>query len=302
VTARDFVLAIDFGGTKIALATADLEGRPLERSLLATRAQEGPRQTLGRALAEAAALVARRGGRCLGAGVVSPGVIRPDRVDLVPTLPGWERLALHDVLREGLGLDCVAVGNDVKAAAEAEARWGSLRDADPALFVSLGTGLAAALVVGGRVVAGAHGAAGEVGYSLRGVADELGAADGRAPLEEFASGGGLGRRGSEALGEPVSAAEVFARAERDPRARALVEETLAELAVHVANWAVLVDPARIAVGGGLMGSREVVLEALGRRLRFAVPYPPELVPAHFVEDGALHGAIALVLDALRPAG
>jgi glucokinase len=297
---RDFILAIDFGGTKTALATAGLDGRPLERRVLPTEAQRGAPLAVRRALGEAAGMVERHGGRCLGAGVVCPGVIRPDRVDLVPSLPGWERLALHDVLREGLGLECVAVGNDVKAAAEAEARWGSLRGADPALFVSVGTGLAAALVAGGRVVTGAHGAAGEVGYCLRGAGgrDEAGAADGRAPLEEFASGAGLGRRGSVMLGRPVSAAEVFALAEADPRARSLVDETLAELAVHVANWSVLVDPARVAVGGGLMRSADRVLDALGRRLRSAVPFPPELVAARFVEDGALHGAIALALDAL----
>jgi len=296
---RDFVLAIDVGGTKIAVATADLDGRPLERRVLPTEAERGAPLALRRALAEAAGLVSRREGRCLGAGVASPGVIRPDHVDLVPTLPGWERLALQDVLREGLGLECVAVGNDVKAAAEAEARWGSLRGADPALFVSLGTGLAAAVVAGGRVMTGAHGAAGEVGYSLRGVGDDAGVAEGRAPLEEFAGGAGIGRRGSQLLGRTLSAAEVFALAEKDARARELVEETLAELAVHVANWAVLVDPGRIAVGGGLMRSADVVLGALGSRLGRAVPFPPELVAARFVEDGALRGAIALVLDALE---
>jgi glucokinase len=296
---RDFVLAIDFGGTKIALATAGLDGRPLERRVLATEAQQGAPLAMRRALDEAAGLVARRGGRCRGAGVVCPGVIRPDRVDLVPSLPGWERLALHDVLREGLGLECVAVANDVKAAAEAEARWGSLRGADPALFVSLGTGLAAALVVDGRVVSGAHGAAGEVGYCLRGAGGEADAADGRAPLEEFASGAGLGRRGGVLVGRPVSAAEVFALAETEPAVDTMVEETLAELAVHVANWCVLLDPARVAVGGGLMRSADRVLDALARRLRSAVPFPPELVAARFVEDGALHGAIALALDALH---
>jgi glucokinase len=296
---RDFVLAIDVGGTKIALATADLEGRPLERGELATEAERGAAAALRRAFAAAADLVGRRGGRCLGAGVVCPGVIRPDRVDLVPTLPGWERLALHDVLREGLGLERIAVGNDVKAAAEAESRWGSLRGADPALFVSLGTGLAAALVAGGRVVTGAHGAAGEVGYSLR-AGDQAGAAAGRAPLEEFAGGAGIGLRGSRLLGRPVTAAEVFALAETDPSARDLVEETLDELAVHVANWCVLLDPMRVAVGSGLMGSAGRVLEALDRRLRCAVPFPPELVPARFVRDGALRGAIALALDKVVP--
>jgi glucokinase len=48
-----------------------------------------------------------------------------------------------------------------------------------------------------------------------------------------------------------------------------------------------------------MRSADLVLDALGRRLRLAVPFPPELVAARFVDDGALHGAIALALDALH---
>ena len=59
----------------------------------------------------------------------------------------------------------------MKAAAVAELRWGSLRGADPAILLILGTGIAAAIVVGGEVIQGANGAAGEIGYSLRGGAD-----------------------------------------------------------------------------------------------------------------------------------
>jgi len=297
----DFVVAIDFGGTKVALATAGLDGAILEQRQLPTEAHRGAPQVVRRALAEAATLVERTvercGGRCLGVGAVSPGIVREDRVDLVPTLPGWERLGIAGLLRDGLRLERVVVANDVKAAGEAEARWGSLSGADPALYVSLGTGVAAALIVGGRVVTGAHGAAGEVGYSLRGTGDEHGAADGRAPLEERVSGSAIGRRASHLLGGDVSAERLFELAATDVRARFLVDETLAELAVHVANWAVLLDPARIAVGGGLMRSGDVVLAALRHRVAFAVPYPPELVPARFVHDAALRGAIALVLDA-----
>ena len=303
---RDFVLGLDVGGTKIALATADLGGAILEQARMATEAQQGALHVVQRALAEARRLVARtaaaRGGRCLGVGAVSPGVLREDRIDLVPTMPGWERLAIVDLLREGLGLERVAVANDVKAAGEAEARWGSLHGADPALFVSIGTGIAAALIVGGRVVTGAHGAAGEVAYSLRGVRDERGAADGVAPLEEFVSGSAIGQRGSRLLGAELTAGEVFSRSETDLRARFLVDETLAELAVHVANWALLIDPARIAVGGGLMNSADLILPALTHRLRFAVPFPPEIVPARFVHDAALHGAIALALAAVGQDG
>jgi glucokinase len=61
--------------------------------------------------------------------------------------------------------------------------------------------------------------------------------------------------------------------------------------------AILIDPARIAVGGGLMSQPELILAALERRLRGSAPFAPELVPAQFVHDGPLRGAIALALDA-----
>jgi glucokinase len=61
---------------------------------------------------------------------------------------------------------------------------------------------------------------------------------------------------------------------------------------------VLIDPARIAVGGGLMGSAERVLAALRRRVDQAAPFPPEVVAAHFTHDAALRGAIGLALDAV----
>ena len=300
---QDFVLGIDFGGTKMAIATAGLDGEPLEVARLETKAAQGARQAVGRALGRAKDLVAvtqrARNGRCLAVGAVSPGIVYADRVLLAPNVPGWEELGLPGMLSEGLGHARTEVATDVKAAALAELRWGSLCDADPAILVILGTGLAAAIVIGGEVLQGANGAAGEIGYgSLRGAADGPGAADGSAPLEEIAGGRAIGERGSRLLGGTLTAADVFAHP--DPRARVLVEETLTELAVHVANMAIVIDPARIAVGGGLMSHREMVLAALEKRLRSAVPFPPELVAARFVHDGSLRGAIALALDAVTP--
>ena len=119
--------------------------------------------------------------------------------------------------------------------------------------------------------------------------------DGRAPLEEIAGGRALGERAGALLGGVWTAADVLAAP--DHRARALVAETLDELAVHVANLAIAVDPERIAVGGGLMEHGGLILAALRERLRAAVPFPPELVPASFVHDGALRGAVAVALEA-----
>jgi predicted NBD/HSP70 family sugar kinase len=291
----DFVLGIDFGGTKMALATAALDGRLMESDRLPTDAGHGAVQAVERALARAgdlrSATARDGGGRCLAVAAVGPGIVYEDRVALAPNVPGWQELALPRLLRERLGTACVAVGTDVKAAAVAEVRWGSLRGADPAILLILGTGLAAAVVVGGQVLNGANGAAGEIGYSLVGA----GAANGRAPLEEIAGGRAIGERASRLLGAPMTAADAFAHP--DPRARELIEETLDELAVQVANLAILIDPARIAVGGGLMSRPDAILEALERRLRTAAPFAPELVPARFIHDAPLRGAIALALDA-----
>jgi glucokinase len=296
---RDFVLGIDFGGTKIALATATLDGELMESDRLETDAGNGAIQAVERAFVRAEELVAAAAengdGHCVAVSAVSPGIVFEDHVALAPNVPGWQELKLPALLRERFAPARSAVGTDVKAAAVAELRWGSLRGADPAILLILGTGIAAAIVVNGEVLQGANGAAGEIGYSLRNGADHSGAADGRAPLEEFAGGRAIGERASRLLGTRVTAAEVFEHP--DPRAGQLLDDTLDALAVQVANMAILVDPARIAVGGGLMSQPEQVLAALQRRLSASAPFAPELVPAQFINDGPLRGAIALALDA-----
>ncbi|MDQ2888069.1 MAG: ROK family protein [Chloroflexota bacterium] len=295
--AHNFVVAIDFGGTKIAVASADLNGRILRQTRLDTHATQGAQQVLERTIVAARALIEQtaieEGGQCSAVGVVTPGVVQDNGILLSPNIPGWDRVSLRETMRANLHIPTVVVANDVKAAAMAEFLWGALKGADPAVYLSLGTGIATAIVIGGRVVTGAHGASGEIGYNLRSVLDTTGAAQGRAPLEEAVGGRFIGERASLLLGESLSAADLFVHS--DIRARFLVDGMLAELATHIANLAILIDPARIAVGGGLMSSGDVILHALAFRLGYAVPFPPEIVPARFLNDASLHGAIALTL-------
>ena len=283
------ILGIDFGGTKIALGATLNGGEPSAVQRLPTQPEQGAAQAVERTLAAARELIDATGTDPIAVGVVSPGVVGRRSIALAPNVPGWGELALADAIRDGLGVDTVVVGNDAAAATIAEVRWGALQGADPALLITIGTGVAAGFAIGGRVVEGAHGAAGEIGYFTNDAA-ERGVASGRAPLEERVAGRALQDRG----GRP--AAELFASA--DPEDEALVDAALAELAVHVANVATLLDPQRIAVAGGLMGSPERVLGALEERLREATPFPPELVPARFAADGPLRGAIALAVDAI----
>src|SRR4051794_32505559 len=198
VESKDFVLALDFGGTKIALATADRGANPIRQRRIETRAHEGAEPVIARALAAGSSLVDETvgsGRRLVAVAAATFGVPLADRILLAPNVPGWGSLALERRLRDGIGVASVAVCNDVRAATTAELRRGVLRGSDVALYLSLGTGLSMGLVVGGRVVDGAHGAAGEIGYSL-GRAGEPGVVAGRAPLEEQVSGRAIGERAS----------------------------------------------------------------------------------------------------------
>ena len=299
--AHDFVLAIDFGGTKIAVGTAAPDGSPILAQRIDTDAASGAAQAVERALALAGELqqrtAERTGGRCLAVGAVSPGIVREDGVLLAPNVPGWGELTLPALLGDAIGTPAVAVGNDVNAAALAEARWGALVGADPGLLISLGTGIKAGIVIGGRVLTGANGAAGEIGYSLRDAADAIGFAHGHAPLEEFVGGRAIGERAGRALGIDLTAADAFARADLPSD---FIDETLNELSLHVVNLAIALDPARIAVGGGLMAQGARILPVLRARVAEAVPFAPDVVPADFLQDGALRGAAALALEACAP--
>jgi glucokinase len=226
-------------------------------------------------------------------------------VELAPAVPGWSGLALGAELRAAFPGSRVTVATDTKAAGEAEARWGALAGCDPALYLNLGTGLAAAVITGGRVLAGRNGAAGEIGYSLRSLRDVGVPADRRLLLEEAVSGAGLRRQasGPGGAGPAITAAEVFAAATAgEPAMAGLVSEFLDELAFHLVNLTIAIDPARVAIGGGLTRSWDLLQPRLAQALRSGAPYPPELTRAAFPDDAALLGAVALALDAVAGPG
>ena len=286
------VLGIDFGGTKVALATATVTGEPLRTTRIETRAADGAKEVMRRAIDAAHRLVDATPGRLVSAGVSTFGVVRDGRVRLAPNVRGWENLPLPALLRDGLGVPEVRIDNDVNAAATAELQWGSLSGTRTGLYVNLGTGTGAALIVDGRVVPGVHGAAGEIGYFLREPA-EPGYADGHAPLEEHTSGSGLAVRGSELLGEKVSAAGLFTHA-REPAVAGPLEDAGAAIAMAVANLTTFLDPERVVVGGGMATA---FLPALQATIGRAVPFPPPVQAARFVDDAPLIGAVALAVRA-----
>jgi glucokinase len=293
------VIGLDFGGSKTDIALADGAGSVLERVRLTMQPADDADGALRRAADAARAIAAqaadRHGRTVVAFAAVTPGLPIDTGVLLAPNLPGWEHLPFQRLLTEHLETTQLTVANDVRAGALAELRLGVLQDVDPGLYVSIGTGLAAALIAGGRVIGGAHGIAGEIGYTAVDLTSPP--APGRAPLEEVVGGRALGLTATDLLGEPLNAADLFTRA--DPEAVAIVERAMTTLAGALANLALLVDPARIALGGGLMADAERILPAIRERLISIdgnVP-APEVVTARFVQDASLHGSIMLALDA-----
>jgi glucokinase len=289
------VLGLDFGGTKIAAAVCETNGARLGSTTINTLAADGARASLARGIRAARELLDTTApGRPLAAvGACTFGIPGDDGVYLAPTVPGWSDLALARELRRAFSGAEVRLATDVKAAARAEAEWGALAGCDPGIYLNLGTGLAVAIVVNGTVLSGRNGAAGEIGYNLRSPQDVGLVLDERLPLEESVSGKALMRDAADILAYTDSPAEVFARADDDPRIARLLADFVAELSFHLVNLAIAIDPERIAVGGGMVRSWHRLADHLGRALAAAVPFPPELVVAAFPFDAPLMGALAL---------
>jgi glucokinase len=300
------VLGLDFGGTKIAAAVCDLDGQRLGSATVATLASDGARACLERGIGVAQQLLdSAVPGRTLAAiGACTFGIPGESGIALAPAVPGWEELQLREELCLAFGDVEVCVANDVKAAARAEATWGALVGCDPGIYLNLGTGLGVAIVTNGVVLTGAHGASGEIGYNLRTLSHLGLPLERREPLEDIVSGMGLGRAAAQES-TMDSAAEVFGAAAGDPRMAQLLASFLDELAYHLVNLAIAIDPARIVVGGGMVRSWDQLRGRLRSALDAAVPYPPELIVAHFPFDAPLMGALALgtaaaQTDARRP--
>src|SRR5262249_61348084 len=133
---------------------------------------------------------------------------------------------------------------------EAEVRGGARPGCDPAVSLTLGTGLSAAIVAGGQVLAGMSGAAGEIGYNLRTMADVGVPLAARTTLEDMISGQALARRaaGHTADGQPMAAGRVFEASRDVPELDRLLNDFAAELAYHVVNLAICPNPVPIAEG------------------------------------------------------
>ncbi|WP_063775089.1 ROK family protein [Streptacidiphilus anmyonensis] len=295
------VLALDAGGGRLRGAVLAPDATVLHRASADTGVERGPDAVVETLLELAAELAAEH--RPVAAGIAVPGVI--DEAAGICTFAanlGWREVPIRQWAAEELGIP-VVLGHDVRAAALAEARLGAGRGCRSFLFVQMGAGIAAALVLDGRILIGGHGSAGEIGHLTVRPRGRLCACGKRGCLETVASDAALAGAYSRATGEQVGAEELWRRAQAgDDVAEWLWDRTVPALADGLAAAVALFDPRRIVVGGGPAQVGRACFDplrsALEKRLGFQTT--PEILPAGLGRDAGCVGAGLLALEQ-RPA-
>lgn len=260
---RPLVGAVDIGATKtlVTLIPRPVEEWPAHPPVVRFATPLDPAACVERIGGALERLAGRERGAVVAVGCGTPGPLDRER-GIIIHLPNqaWRAVPIGPWLSERVGAP-VAIDDDARTGALGEAVLGAGAGADPVVYLTISSGIGSGLVLGGALVAGAHGLAGEVGHL---VADHQGprcACGNRGCIEAFASGGGLARRArlawpramaADGRPAPRSSADVF-RAARlgDPEARRLADEAAWALAFGFASLAAVLDPEVIVVGGSV---------------------------------------------------
>ena len=283
------VLGLDLGARFVRGALCDLEGaiRARQDLELASADAAGATEAIARlraSMLDTAALDPSLVD-CVVIGV--PGVVAADgTLQVTENVAGLEGRRFGEELQAALDVP-VTLENDVNLAALGEQWQGVARGVADFVFLSVGTGMGAGLVLGGELHRGRHGAAGELDFALVGFGETV---DPSAP--QVAE---LARAHAELRAEPRA---VFGAARTgDPAARAVVDEIARRIALHVAPVAAVADVELVVLGGGIGANGDLLLDPVARLLSEWLPFAPRVEVSTLGEAAVLTGAIAVGLEA-----
>ena len=301
----DLVIGVDVGGTTIKAALLDSEGLEYGRSERPTPRHLGPDAVVATTIDVIAELRARvpDAGRVGAVGLVVPGVVDPQQgIAVYAANIGWRQLHLRQIVAEAVGLP-VVLDHDVRAAGLAELESGAGRGLQDVLYVALGTGVAAAVITRGEVVAGATDRAGELGHLPVFPDGEPCACGQRGCTETYASAAALSRRYTAASGiSDVPAYDVVSRAAAgDALADAIFNDAITALGRALVHYVLLMDPELILIGGGMSASGAALLPPLTREVQAGLAWrpAPTILIGQFAGDAGRRGAALLAWRALH---
>ncbi|HID85851.1 MAG TPA: ROK family protein [Anaerolineae bacterium] len=253
----------------------------------------------------------------VGIGIGAPGPLNPwtGVIHHAPNLPGWRDVPLRDIIQEEFQMPTF-LGNDANVAALAEHRFGAGQGVDDLIYMTVSTGIGGGVIVGGQLLLGADGLAGEVGHMTLephgprcncgniGCLEALAAGpaiarDARQRIEEGARtaivdlvGGDLSQVTAKVVGQAAQ--------EGDELAIELIRRAGFYIGVGIVNLIHLFNPRLFVIGGGVSKVGDLLFDPIRAVVRErAMPAMREvrIVPATLGDDVGLLGAVALAMEA-----
>ncbi len=306
------VIGVDIGGTNLRLALADTAGKVLGRWSTSTSGVVDAHTIVGLVAGGVSSLVEQCSIdpttlRAIAAG--APGVTNVDTGVVIATsyLMGWRDVPLRDLFEAALGIPA-AVDNDVNLAAIGESRIGAARHAPNFVFLAIGTGVGAGIMLDHKLFRGHGWTAGEIGYMLVPGVSEAASEEGMpGAFEAMVGGEGIKAQwrtawsaSATSLPHDLVATRIFDHAlQGEPLALATLTQSARTLAYGILNMALMLD-CPLFILGGTVGVHPALGEATRAILKQrSAQVAPVIMPSTLGADAQLIGAIRFALDTAR---
>ena len=308
---KKYAIGADIGGTTVKLGFFTVDGKLLTKWEIPTDTSETG--DILKDIAVSCELKMQEQGLnkadFVGIGLGVPGPVREDgSVDMCVNL-GWQQKQVKEDMEEIIGIPA-AVTNDANAAALGEAWQGGARGCDNVVMVTLGTGVGGGVIVGGKIIAGAHGYGGEIGHIMLNTHETVKCNCGKAGcLEQYSSATGIVNEAKKALAkeevttilnpETLTAKDVFDAAKSgDVFAIRQVEQFASRLARGLSFISGVTDPEVFVIGGGVSKAGSIITDTVQRYFRdyvFGRQKETSFALAVLGNDAGIYGCASLVV-------
>lgn len=274
---KQYVFGADVGGTTIKLGLFDTEGTLVEKWEIPTRKENNGEHVLDDLCASVKDKMVQRGIKAeevIGLGVDAPGPVNAEGYISEVVNIGLKEGNLKHMLEEKSGFK-VEVSNDANAAALGEMWMGGGKGYNSIAMLTLGTGVGGGIVIGGKILSGAVGAAGEIGHVTIDYNETESCNCGKKGcLEQYASATGIVRMAKKQLAacdtpsvlrgiENITAKDVLDAAKAgDEIGLHELDRLGRNLAIACSHIALITDPEAFVIGGGVSKAGDIILDAI----------------------------------------
>ena len=311
---KPYAFGVDIGGTTVKIGFFETQGNLLNKWEIPTRKDMGGSLILSdiaESLQQECKARKLKKEDIEGIGLGVPGPVLEGRIVNKCVNLGWGVIDIAAEMSRLTGIENIHAGNDANVAALGEIWQGGGKGNKNLVMVTLGTGVGGGIILGGRIIPGAFGAAGEIGHFTMTRHETMSCGCGKkGHLEQYVSATGIARKAQELLSESnrpsalrdaqyLSAKEVFECAKNgDELSLEIVEFVGDTLGRALASISCVVDPDIFLIGGGVSKAGDILLDTIQTHFRKYAFHASENVKfalATLGNDAGMYGAVKMVL-------